>query len=293
MSSHSDRSSAKRVLVTGATGRVGSRLVPRLLQRGDEVRVLLRRPEGGADLQQRGAEVVAGDLLRPETLASAVAGMDAIVHLAAFFRGATAAEATAVNEGGTLTLAQAALEASIPRFVFAGTNLVYGPGLGRPAREDDVPDLPEGLRAYPLSKLLAERALGDLDRRRGLGLRVLRLAFVYGDGDPHLAEVGTFVRAWPPAKRLHMVHHADVAQAVMLALDVPGVDGRTYNVADDAPVPAADLLQLNGEAVSEDAATQQLADPWEGIVDTARIREELGFRPLYPSLDAARSAGAL
>jgi nucleoside-diphosphate-sugar epimerase len=278
------------MLVTGATGKIGSRFVSRLLDAGCDVRVLVRDEERGASLRERGAQVVVGDLLRPDSLARAVAGAAVVVHLAAFFRGATEAEAAAVNADGTLALARAALAAGVPRFVFVSTNLVYGPGRGRPAREDDTPQPQHG---YPRSKAAAEQALTELYRTQGLGLRILGLAFVYGAGDPHLAEISSWLHAWPAAKRLHMVHHADVAQALTLAAIAPGIDGRTYNVADDEPVAVGDLLRLNGEAVAEEAASRPLDDPWEGIVDTARIRQELGFRPVYPSLYAAQAAGAL
>jgi nucleoside-diphosphate-sugar epimerase len=197
-----------RVLVTGATGRVGSRLVPHLLRRGDAVRILARQPERADALRQQGAEVVAGDVLRPETLPQAVKDTEAVVHLAAFFRGATPEQATAVNQEGALALAQVALQAAVPRFAFISTNLVYGPGRGRPAREGDMP---QPAHPYPRSKAAAEHALLDLYRSRQLGLRILRLAFVYGEGDPHLREVMQGLQHWNPHKRFHMVHHADVA----------------------------------------------------------------------------------
>ena len=97
-----------KVLVTGATGRVGSRLVPRLLEHGDSVGVLLRKEADAEAFARRGTQPILGDLLRPETLTEAVAGVEAVVHLAAFFRGATEAEARAINQDGTIALAQAA-----------------------------------------------------------------------------------------------------------------------------------------------------------------------------------------
>ncbi|MGH3427293.1 MAG: hypothetical protein ACRDQZ_06955, partial [Mycobacteriales bacterium] len=69
--------------------------------------------------------------------------------------------------------------------------------------------------------------------------------------------------------------------------------GRAYHVADDAPVTAFDLHRLNGVAPPADAARRTVDNPWEGIMDTTKIREELGFRPLYPSVWVARDAGAL
>jgi nucleoside-diphosphate-sugar epimerase len=146
---------------------------------------------------------------------------------------------------------------------------------------------------YAATTPAAERALLDLHHTEGLRLCILRLAFVYGEGDPHVAEAARRARTWPVAKKLHMVHHADVAQAVMRALDAPAASGTLYNVADDEPVSAADVLQLNGLAVTEEARQLVPDDPWEGIVDTARIRNELGFRPIYRSIHAAKDADAL
>ncbi len=178
----------------------------------------------------------------------------------------------------------------MPRFVFASTNLVYRPGYGRPAREDDSL---QPTQAYPEGKATAERALLELHHTRRLGLRIMRLAFVYGEGDPHLTELVGQFRTWHPARRLHMVHHADVAQALMLALDTPEIDGRIYNVADDEPITSAEILRLLDEPNAQEAEPLPLDNPWEGIVDTSRIRNELGFRPRYPSLRTAREAGAL
>ncbi len=282
-----------RVLVTGATGRVGSRLVPRLLERGDKVNVLLRREADAESFAQRGAQPIIGDLLRPETLAGAVANVDAVIHLAAFFRGATEAEARAINQGGTLALARAAWQSGASRFVYISTNLVYGPGRGRPTREDDEPQ-PPPRSFYPASKLAAEQELAQFFRDHRADLCILRLAFVYGEGDPHLHEAVNLTRAWPPAKCMHMVHHADVAQSIMLSIDKSQAGGQIYNVADDFPLPISEIRQRNGLPSIEDAAKPTIVDdPWEGIVDTTKIKEELGFHPLYPSLREAEKMKAL
>jgi nucleoside-diphosphate-sugar epimerase len=102
-----------------------------------------------------------------------------------------------------------------------------------------------------------------------------------------------WARSWPTHKRLHMIHHADAGQALLRALVAEGVDGEVFNAADDAPVSAFELLRLNGEPVPEGAAARSLDDPWEGIVDTARIRARLGFRPIFPSVYSAKDAGTL
>ncbi len=251
-----------RTLVTGATGRVGSRFVPRLKPAdGYQVRVLARDPERAAPLWNAGFDVVLGDLADAGAVKRGVADMDAVVHLAP------------TNADLTVRLARAALNAGVRRFVYASTTLVYGPGRGRPAREMDEP-APAG----------GEQELWRLHEDEGLGLRVLRLASVYGEGDPRLTEVLPRVRRWPAHRRLHLVHHADVAQALLRVLAADGVDGRAYNVADDAPVTSWELLALAGQEPDPDAATRPLDDPWEGIVDTRRIRTELDFRPYHPTV---------
>jgi nucleoside-diphosphate-sugar epimerase len=125
-----------------------------MLQSDDSIRVLVRQEDQAERFRQMGAEAVVGDLLQPETLARAVEGVDAVVHLAAFFRGATEAQTEAVNLDGTATLLRAVQQAGVGRLIFSSTGLVYGRGRGRPAREDD--DLQSALEnAYPRSKLAA------------------------------------------------------------------------------------------------------------------------------------------
>src|SRR4051794_24553233 len=162
-----------------------------------------------------------------DSLAAAVRGVDAVVHCAAFFRGATPEQAHAVNDLGTQHLATAARAASVKRFIFTSTGLVYGPNGGRLAREDDSCAPLDG---YPVSKLAAERFLLAME---GLDVRVLRLPFVYGDGDPHIEEAVPMMRGFPPAHRMSIAHHADVAQAVALMIDTSSPAHRIYNVADD------------------------------------------------------------
>ncbi|WP_151481404.1 NAD-dependent epimerase/dehydratase family protein [Streptomyces albicerus] len=286
-------------LVTGATGEVGRRFVPRLLARaagesarpGDQVRVLVRDEARADRLADLGAQVVVGDLRDAETLGKALAGADSVVNVAAAFRGVPDEEAWAVNRDAALELGHAAVVSGVRRFVQVSTNLVYGTGRGRPHTETD-PTVPGGLLwgAYPESKAEAERGLLALE---DLDVRVGRLAFVYGDGDAHLAQAMRWAGNWAATQRLQMVHHADVAQGLLRLLYASGADGRIYNIADDAPVMTVELHWLNGLDVPEELQGREDADPWLGIVSTERIRRELGFRPLYPSVWTARDAGVL
>ncbi|MGO4549281.1 NAD-dependent epimerase/dehydratase family protein [Paenibacillus sp. 2TAB23] len=278
------------IFVTGATGKIGSRFVPRLLQRGHHVKLLVRNASNASSFQQQGAEVIEGDLLHAGNWVDALRGSDVVVHLAAQFRGVEEKVARMSNIDATIDLARAALKADVPRFVFTSTNLVYGSGSeSKPSQEDDElrPLLP-----YSQTKASAEKELLRLYNEHGLGLRMIRLAFVYGERDPHIPEFLPMMRTWNPAKRFHMVHHADVSQALLLAASISGIDGRIYNVADDAPISVRELFHLHGSQPSTESEQREF-NPWDMIVDTARIRSELNYRPIFPSFYSARDAGTL
>ncbi|MCC5476144.1 NAD-dependent epimerase/dehydratase family protein [Streptomyces barringtoniae] len=281
-------------LVTGTTGQVGRRFVPRLLaqrQPGEQVRVLVRDAPRGEAFAELGAQVAVGDLRDDETLGKALAGVDAVVNIAASFRGVPDEEAWAVNRDAAVALGRAALASGVRRFVQVSTRLVYGVGRGRPLIEDDE-TRPGGAMwgAYPESKAAAERELLALE---GMEVRVARLPFLYGEGDPHLAQSLRWAAHWAATQRLHMGHHADVAQGLLRLLYAPAVSGPVYNIADDAPVTAVELHQLNGVELPADLHTRTDPDPWLGIMSTRKIRRDLGFRPLHPTVWAARDAGVL
>lgn len=283
-------------LVTGATGQVGQRFVPRLLQwraEGEQVRVLVRDPARAEHFTALGAEAVIGDLREESDRAKALDGATAVVNVAAAFRGVPEAEAWAVNRDAAIALGRQAAAIGVERFVQTSTNLVYGAGRGRPARADDELRPEAAWGAYPASKAEADLALLELHRGEGLPLVIVRLAYVYGEGDPHLRDAAPRTATWAAHRRLPTVHHADVAQALVRALRTPGIEGRIYNAADDAPLTAHDVHRLAGQVLPPSAAELADPDPWNGIADNLPLREDLGWRPLYPSVWSARDAGAL
>ncbi|EFL21774.1 LigA protein [Streptomyces himastatinicus ATCC 53653] len=291
------------ILVTGVTGRVGRRFTKRLLEgarSGTEVRVLVRDEERGAPFAALGAQVAVGDLREEKDLRKAMDGAHAVVNIAAAFRGVPDEEAWAVNRDAAVALGRAAVEAGTSRFVQVSTNLTYGVSRGRPLVEDDE-SVPGGVLwgAYPASKAEAERELLALHRDHGLDLRIGSLSFVYGDGDPHLAEALRLGGTWAGNQRLAMVHHADVTQALLRLLRAPGgtaggsVSGRKYNIVDDAPATMVELHQILGAPLPEGLTERTDGDTWWGCTSNRRLREELGWRPLYPTMWTAYDAGAL
>jgi UDP-glucose 4-epimerase len=145
----------------------------------------------------------------------------------------------------------------------------------------------------PFEKLRAglPGLVGNLEIDSGHNWSILRLPFVYGDGDGHLAAVPEVVARfkWHPAKTFSLIHQRDVARAVELALT--GVmDGRIVNIADDAPTTICEIASLVGSPIEPSA--EPLTDPWMGRMDGSRSRA-LGFHPTVPTVYQAKQQGIL
>lgn len=274
------------VLLTGATGRVGARFLPLLRQLGARLRVAVWNPAASAS----SAGMLMGDLTDPEVCREAVRGMDAVVHMASAFMGVDAAGAAELNHRATRELAAAAADAGVTRFVQMSSSLVYRPVDDRALTEDDAVR-PAPAAPFAAAKLGSEQAVRELADR--VGVYVLRVAYTYGEGDPHIAEAFDWARTAERERRIHLVHHADVRQSVLHALraSTPG----TFNIADDRPVTAAELDALAADVPM--TSTGEIPDLGEadlpGAVDTTRARETLGYRPGFGSIHDARRAEAI
>jgi len=203
-----------RVLVTGATGFIGSEVARQLAAVGLRPRVLVRRPTRATVLDGLDVEAVFGDLTVPDTLPPAVAGCDAIIHLGgrAVFEPAKRLEPTFVE--GTRSLADAAQAAGVARFVFGSSLLAHGPSLDAV----DAFTEPDPAIDYGRVKLRMER---ELAARPGLSVASVRLPHVYGAGDQLFANVRRGVlavpgRSSPPFSHLHVHDAARVLIAAAL-----------------------------------------------------------------------------
>jgi nucleoside-diphosphate-sugar epimerase len=256
------------VLVTGATGLVGARLLPRLVEAGLNCRALVRPGKEAP----AGVTAVEADLLDSASLMQAVEGVSAIIHLAAVFRTPDTDLIWKSNLEGTRNLIAAAkARVPEPRFILASTSNIYNADSPRPSREDDATD-PQ--QAYPASKRAAENAL----RESGLNWSIQRFGFVYGDKDGHLEELPRLAANFKmhPAQRMSMVHHRDIATAMNLAL-TGAMDGRIVNIADNAPTSIYELVALVGGTMEPSSAP--LGNPWHLHVDVSLARR-LGFQPV-------------
>jgi nucleoside-diphosphate-sugar epimerase len=269
------------IFLTGATGLVGSRLLPRLAEAGHAPRALVRR-----DIEvPPGATIVRGDLDDPASFAAALDGVDAVVHLAALFRTDDEDAIWRANLDGTRNLIAAARDhAPDARFIMASTSNVYDADGARPARESDDCS---PTAAYPASKVAAEELL----RASGLRWSILRFPFVYGDDDGHLATIAQLASRFGlhPAHTYSVAHHRDIMTAVALAL-TGAMDGRIVNIADDRPVTVYEMAALAGSPL--EGSSEPLVNPWSGRMDPSLARE-LGFRPTVTTIYAAAEEGIL
>lgn len=280
-----------KFFITGGTGKVGSRFVSYLINKGHEVKLLVRDLERAQFLKDQGAELFLGELSTHKKLVEGIKGTDVIVHLAAQFRGVSEEVAWSSNVDGTVVLAKAALEAEVKRFVFSSTSLVYtNIRHEEPCREED--ELNPAM-LYPQTKVAAENELLKLQQEQGLDLRIVRFAFVYGDKDPHIEEFAPMMKQWNPKQSFSLIHHDDICQSLLLAAKIDNIASHIYNVADEKPTTVEELLTLNKIENDTPLADVPEADPFGMILNTAKIKTELGFQAKYPSSEAAMNADAL
>jgi uncharacterized protein YbjT (DUF2867 family) len=202
------------VLVTGGAGFIGRQLVPALRARGKPVRVLAREAE-----TVEGAEVVVGDVTRPETLPAALAGVDAVIHLVAILQGKPE-DFERVIAGGTRNVVEAAREAGVRRFVYQSAL-----GLNEQSRET-IP--------YFRGKWAAEQAVTG----SGLEYVIVRPSFVFsGEGGafPMFARLAKRAPLTPIVgsgeQRIQPVWIDDMVEVLARAVDEPDAANRTFDLA--------------------------------------------------------------
>ena len=293
-----------RIFVTGASGWIGSAVVPELLGAGHEVVGLARSDESAQRLEAAGAIVQQGDVDDPDGLAKAAADADGVIHLAfqhelAFggnFAAAAAADRRAVEAMG------AALADSDRPFVLASG--VLGLPTGRVATENDGLVPTAEIRANPAGRRAAT-ALFVLSLR-GIGVHSSVLRFsptVHGDGDhgfmSTLVEIarqrGVAGYVGDGSNRWPAVHRSDAARLARLAVETAPAGSVLHAVADEG-VPLREVAEVIGrhldvptQSVSPGDAAEHFAHLGHFIsldspVSAALTRDLLAWEPTGPSL---------
>ncbi len=266
-----------KILLTGATGFVGSHVVERLARLGNRPRALVRRTSNTRLLQQVGADVVVGALGDPDTLRRAVAGVDVVVHLAALTHARSVDEYDQVNAAGTRNLAYAARTADPRprRFVYLSSLAAAGPSTdGQPVGPNHKP---RPLTAYGRSKLAGEAAAREADGE--VEVLILRAPAVYGPRDREilrffrLASFGILPIPAGPPRRLQLVHVSDLADAIVRAAQGPATGG-LFHIAEPAVYTWEEVARLIGKAVGRRARLVRV--PAAVISAAAGVAESTG-----------------
>lgn len=290
------------VLVTGATGFVGSQVLEQLLERGDRVRVLTL-PDTLESLHHRDrVEVVAGNLSDASALAEATRGVDVVYHLAAIHLSALRASADprdlrVVNVEGTERLLRACADCAVRRIVFTSSVAVYNaapwPYMWPIDETYQLRTMGEGnLRSYARSKIEAEDLVRRAHQEYGIEAMILRSAAVYGPGAPWVERI---VRAlannpWSTltaAGRFgcnQWIHRRDLARATVIAGTDSALTYELCNVAGPELFSSRDVLVAMSRALRQ--------GPWMHLqtelertahyahrYDITRAQSRLGFAP--------------
>jgi nucleoside-diphosphate-sugar epimerase len=279
-----------RVLVTGATGSIGSAVVDRLAGDGHSVRVLVRGDASPAAAE----EIVRADVTDKAAVRAAVGGAEAVVHCAASVS-SDLAEALRVNVDGTRNITESLLlEQGRPAFVHISTLSVYDDAVGPTYDEDSAlwtaPD-----SAYGFTKAEAERVV-LAGVARGLRAIILRPTAVLSMherarwGPLAIQRARAATACLVPFPELPYVHVDDLAGAVVRAIAASVAPGRAYNVIDAVadtreylaavyaaagraphPIPAdAPRLRFAAERIRRELAWTPAADRWRPFLEALR-----------------------
>ena len=321
---------SSKVLVTGGSGYLGTRLITALLRDGREVRATVRTLDAQADVfaavrrdgaDDAGLELVAADLTSDDGWPDALDGVEEVHHVASPIPSAQPTdpdELIVPARQGTVRVLKAARDAGARRVVLTSSFAAvgYSPKAVRDYTEADWtdPDTP-GLPPYPRSKAIAERAAWDFIGTQGgdTQLVVVNPTFIAGPSlVPALRSTPTYFKAIIegtmsalPRQRFGVVDVRDVADAHIAAMATPAANGKRYLLLADGPtitwVELAQILRDHlgsaGGHVTTDEAPGE--DPSPLTIHNERAKQELGWQPrpaettIVETADSLRDLGLL
>ncbi|MGB6133656.1 MAG: SDR family oxidoreductase [Acidobacteriaceae bacterium] len=281
-----------RVFVTGATGFIGSRIVPELISAGHQVLGLARSDAGAQSLAAAGADVHRGDLEDLESLRTGAAASDAVLHVAFRHDWTKFAESCELDKRAIEAIGDVLQGSSRPFIVSSGVGVAQG----RAATEDDPP-----LSSPSLPRVSEVTAIAL--RERGVHASVMRLPQVHNTEKQGLitpliavarakgvsAYIGDGRNRWPAA------HVGDVARLYRLALE-KGTAGARYHAVAEEGVPLKDIATVIGRGLNVPVisiAPEQAQEHFGFLgffagrdvhISSAQTRARLGWNPTGPDL---------
>lgn len=238
-------------LVTGATGFLGRHLTERLLQKGQTVRIVTRRPGNLPDDWKGRVEVVSGDLTDPQVQRAAVEDMSEIFNLAGEHRDEVAMRR--VNVDAVKGLVEAASLAGVKQFIHASSVGVIGAKRAGLVTEEE-PCRPRN--EYERTKLAGERIALEVAGTTGMRLLVVRPTTIFGEGaDPSGDSLLAWLRAVQNGRFVFIggratanyVYVRDVADAMVELASINHPDSSTFILGD--PIPMGDFVAAIAQAL--------------------------------------------
>lgn len=297
-----------KCLVTGAGGFIGTHLVRALVERGDRVTCLVRRPPADGQLPTLGVDLAFGDLTDRAGSNSLPGPFDVVYHLAGLTKAFGLEELLAVNERGTRNLASAcAMRAAPPVFVQVSSLAAAGPVANGCIRTEQ--DAPAPISNYGRSKLAGEQAAREF--AADLPLTIVRPSIVFGERDAGMFSLfqminnlGLHLAPGLRPREYSLIHAADLVQLLLLAAEkgarVParGDAGRpssgVYYAADSQRLTYAEMGRTIARAIGRPRLwVQPLPElaGW-GVAAASEVLSRLRRRASLVSFDKMREAAA-
>jgi nucleoside-diphosphate-sugar epimerase len=255
-----------KMLITGGSGFIGSRLALEARKRGWELTVAgqLNTPaerDRAQELAAAGIQIEEGSLQDPAFAARLAARCQVVIHLAAAQHEANVPDQYFfdVNVTGTRTLLEAAKLAAVKRFVYGSTIGVYGEYSGQ-ALDENTP--PRPMNVYGRSKLQAEEVVRSYGQ--SLATSIVRISETYGPGDFRLLKLfralerGRFVIIGDGLNRRQAIHVADLVRGLLLAAESPAATGETFVMAGQETMTTREMVQQVASAVGRRAPRRRL-----------------------------------
>ncbi len=245
------------ILVTGATGFLGSALVTELVKQGQPIRILARDERKARAQFGDAVTIIRGEITDEAQVQQAVDGATTIYHFAGrLYHPSTPAQLyyrTHV-EGTRILLDACQGQSQLQRIVHCSTTGVHGVSGKTPAAED-APFAPTN--PYEATKLEGELLALRAYKEQGLPISVVRPGLVYGPGDLHLLGFFTSIKKGRPClidggkALIHPIYIDDMATAFLLCAERPQAIGHSYNIAGDHPVSFRELATAIARALGK------------------------------------------
>jgi nucleoside-diphosphate-sugar epimerase len=294
-----------KVLITGASGRVGGHLVEEGRARGWHLRLLQRGSSRALPEPEADVEVITGSVANLDDVRTAVGDVDAVCHLAALMPPAGNDDLFETNVRGTFNVLEAMRESrSRPRLVFASSDATYGTGHSERSYPEPIDESvpPQPTNVYGATKVACERMVVDSCRLYGLDYLTLRYCWVFRPEEVlDLFSIETWAEFMSVGQRSelagahpepvpvlfdgegnafsdHIVDARDAARATVLATEASDVTGAAINICGPAAFRYVDVSPRVAEALGRPLAEIRLPTFHAYSLDTQKAERLLGFR---------------